>query len=108
MSLQNSPEECRAEMRLSLKRYWRKNLLLMGALLTVWALVSFVCGILLADVLNAYRLPGTGYPLGFWFAQQGSILVFVVLILIYALVMNRIDRQHHEEIDTIKRKGGLS
>jgi len=95
-------------MRLSLKRYWRKNLLLMGALLTVWALVSFVCGILLADVLNAYRLPGTGYPLGFWFAQQGSILVFVVLILIYALVMNRIDRQHHEEIDTIKRKGGLS
>ncbi len=103
----DSPERCREEMRQSLKRYWRKNLLLMGALLIVWALVSLVCGILLADVLNAYRLPGTGYPLGFWFAQQGSIIIFVVLILIYALSMNRIDRHHHEEIDAIKRKGGL-
>lgn len=80
----------------------------MGGLLTVWAVVSLGCGILLADELNNYNLPGTGYPLGFWFAQQGSILVFVVLILVYAICMNRLDRQHHEELEALNRKGGAS
>lgn len=80
-----------------LRRYWRSNLKLMGVLLTVWAFVGLGCGILFADSLNRYMLPGTGYPLGFWFAQQGSILTFVVLILIYALAMNRLDRIHHEQ-----------
>ncbi|MGA1204260.1 MAG: DUF4212 domain-containing protein [Opitutales bacterium] len=80
-----------------LGRYWRKNLKLMGLLLAVWALVGLGCGVLFADYLNQWELPGTGYPLGFWFAQQGSILTFVVLILVYAILMNRLDRIHHQE-----------
>jgi putative solute:sodium symporter small subunit len=48
----------------------------------------------LAEPLNAFRLPGTGYPLGFWFAQQGSIYVFVVLIFVYVVLMNRLDRAY--------------
>jgi putative solute:sodium symporter small subunit len=74
------------------RRYWKYNLRLMIVLLAVWALTGLGCGILWADVLNQWNLPGTGYPLGFWFAHQGSILVFVALILIYALAMDRLDR----------------
>lgn len=70
----------------------------MGCLLFVWAFVSFGCGILWADTLNEFRLFGSGYPVGFWFAQQGSIAVFVVLILVYAFAMNRLDKKHHEEL----------
>jgi len=80
-----------------LRSYWRRNLILMGTLLVIWASVSLGCGVLWADYLNQFMLPGTGYPLGFWFAQQGSILVFVFLILIYAILMNRLDRIHHNE-----------
>lgn len=82
----------------TLKNYWSRNLRLMCILLIFWALVSLGCGILWADSLNRFSLPGTGYPLGFWFAQQGSIIVFVFLILIYALSMNRIDRSHLAEL----------
>ena len=89
--------------RASLQRYWRLNILVMSILLALWALVGLGCGILWADLLNRYRLPGTGYPLGFWFAQQGSILTFVLLILIYALVMNRLDRHHRGELERIAR-----
>ena len=64
----------------------------MGVLLSVWAAVGLGCGILFADALNAYRLGGI--PLGFWFAQQGSIAVFVVLVLVYAVVMNAMDRRY--------------
>jgi putative solute:sodium symporter small subunit len=71
--------------------YWRANLRLLAALLSVWFLVSYGCGILLVDVLNRVRIPGTGFPLGFWFAQQGSIYVFVALIFVYVWRMNRID-----------------
>lgn len=74
----------------------------MAVLLSIWAAVSLGCGILLADVLNAYSLPGTGYPLGFWFAQQGSIVVFVVLILIYCVLLNRLDSRHHAETAATK------
>ena len=92
-----------------LKKYWQSNLRLMGILLLIWAFVSLGCGVLFADYLNQYHLPGTGYPLGFWFAQQGSIVAFVVLILIYALAMNRLDRIHHEEREALfpnkKREG---
>ncbi|MBC2601784.1 DUF4212 domain-containing protein [Puniceicoccus vermicola] len=77
-----------------LKSYWRRNIILMLILLSIWAAAGLGCGILFADTLNQYTLPGTGYPLGFWFAQQGSIIVFVFLILIYALIMNRLDRSH--------------
>lgn len=74
-------------------RYWRRNLKLVAALLAIWFAVSFGAGILLAPWLNALRIPGTGFPLGFWFAQQGSIYVFVILIFVYARRMNRLDRE---------------
>ena len=74
--------------------YWRANLKVMGVLLSIWFAVSFGAGILFARPLNAVDLPGTGFPLGFWFAQQGSIVVFVVLILAYVVLANRLDRAH--------------
>ena len=72
-------------------RYWRKNLSGLGGLLFVWVLVSYGCGILFVDQLDKFKLGGV--PLGFWFAQQGSIYVFVVLIAIYVLVMNKLDKE---------------
>ncbi len=88
----------------ALKRYWRANLAIMSVLLLIWASVSLGCGILLADWLNQFRLPFTGFPLGFWFAQQGAILVFVACILAYCLAMRRLDARHHEELETIRRQ----
>lgn len=76
----------------SAQAYWRANLKLIGALLAVWFSVSFGCGILLADWLNEFRL--FGFRLGFWWAQQGSIFVFVGLIFVYVVCMNRIDRRY--------------
>ncbi|MDA0329201.1 MAG: DUF4212 domain-containing protein [Gemmatimonadetes bacterium] len=73
--------------------YWRRNLRYVSVLLGVWFLVSYGFGIILADTLNAFRLPGTNYPLGFWFAQQGAIYVFVILIFVYVALMNRLDRE---------------
>jgi len=67
----------------------------------VWAVVGLGCGVLFADYLNQFRLGG--FPLGFWFAQQGSIATFVVLILIYAVVLNRLDATHHRELVEIAR-----
>ncbi|WP_269542008.1 DUF4212 domain-containing protein [Cerasicoccus fimbriatus] len=87
-------------------RYWRANLTITLGLLFIWAFVSFGCGILFADVLDDIHLFGSGYPLGFWFAQQGSIIVFVFLILIYAIAMNALDRKHKREMDEFKAKGG--
>ena len=74
--------------------YWRRNLLYVAILLAVWFVVSLGCGALFADALDKYHLPGTGFPLGFWFAQQGSIYIFVVLIFVYVWLMNRLDRKH--------------
>ena len=71
--------------------YWRRNIRYLGILLAVWFTVSYGFGILLAPWLDAVRLPGTGFPLGFWFAQQGSIYVFVVLIFVYVRLMNALD-----------------
>lgn len=73
------------------KRYWRTNLRYLAVLLSVWFIVSYGCGILLADWLNQWRVGGA--KLGFWFAQQGSIYVFVVLIAVYVILMNRLDRR---------------
>jgi putative solute:sodium symporter small subunit len=73
------------------QEYWRRNLRLMITLLGIWFLVSFVCGILLVEQLNEIVI--AGFPLGFWFAQQGSIYVFVVLILVYALRMDKLDEE---------------
>ena len=72
--------------------YWRANTALIRNLLIVWALVSLVFSILLVGPLNALRLGGL--PLGFWMAQQGSILTFVVLIFIYAIQMDKLDRKY--------------
>ncbi len=72
--------------------YWRANLALMAKLLTVWFVVSYGLGIVLVEPLNRFSLGG--FPVGFWFAQQGSIYVFVVLVLVYAWRMDRIDEEH--------------
>ncbi len=90
-----------SKVQLALRGYWRANMRIMAVLLCVWAIAGPVCGILLADRLNQFRLGG--FPLGFWFAQQGSIIVFVVLILGYALLMNRLDRHHHDELQRLRR-----
>jgi putative solute:sodium symporter small subunit len=81
----------------SAKSYWRDNLKVMASLLIVWFVVSFGFGILLVDQLNAIQLGG--FKLGFWFAQQGSIYVFVVLIFIYIAKMNRLDKKYHVQED---------
>ena len=73
--------------------YWRANLRTLAVLLSLWFLVSFGCGILLVRPLNEYRLPGSYFKLGFWFAQQGAIFGFVILVGVYVLLMNRLDRR---------------
>lgn len=75
--------------------YWRANIRLIIGCLIVWFLCSFGCGILLRPMLSGISVGGT--DLGFWFAQQGSILVFLVLIFFYAWRMNRIDAQYGVE-----------
>ena len=85
--------------RACIARYWRRNVALMVGLLAVWAAVSLGAGVLFADTLNGVRIGG--FRLGFWFAQQGSILVFVVLIFVYALVMGKLDRDHHAELQAL-------
>ncbi len=77
--------------------YWRRNLQYLMVLLAIWFAVSFGCGILLREPLDAIRFGG--FKLGFWFAQQGSILVFVVLIFVYVGLMNRLDRDFGVEED---------
>ena len=72
--------------------YWRKNVTIMIALLAIWAFVGLGCGVLFADWLNQFKLGG--FPLGFWFAQQGSIIVFIILILVYAILLNRLDDEY--------------
>ncbi|MEE9281673.1 MAG: DUF4212 domain-containing protein [Myxococcota bacterium] len=71
--------------------YWRANLRILVVLLSIWFAASFGLGILLVEPLNVYSLGG--FPLGFWFAQQGSIYVFIVLIFVYARWMDRVDRR---------------
>mgnify|MGYP006270721901 FL=1 len=72
--------------------YWRANIRLVRTLLVIWALVSFGFGILFRPLLSGIPIGGT--DLGFWFAQQGSILTFLVLIFFYAFRMNQLDRQY--------------
>lgn len=74
------------------KSYWRATLRLLGVILVVWIFVSLGLSIILAPVLNNYSLGG--YPLGFWFAQQGSIYTFIALIFIFAYIMGKIDRKY--------------
>ena len=72
--------------------YWRANIRLMLTLLAVWFIVSFGFGILLVDWLNQFSF--FGFKMGFWWAQQGSIYVFVVLIFVYNFLMNKLDAKH--------------
>ena len=79
------------------RQYWRKNLQYLGLLLSVWFLVSYGFGILFVEQMDRIRLGG--FKLGFWFAQQGSIYVFVVLIFVYVFLMNRLDRKYNVDED---------
>ena len=79
------------------RAYWRRNLSLMAKLLVIWFVVSYGFGIILVDVLNQIQIGG--YKLGFWFAQQGSIYVFVGLIFYYAKKMGDLDREFGVEED---------
>ncbi len=71
--------------------YWKKNLKYLAILLSIWFVVSYGFGIILVDQLDKIRIGG--FKLGFWFSQQGSILVFVILIFVYVRLMNKLDRQ---------------
>ncbi len=71
--------------------YWRRNLLYIVTLLAIWAAVSYGASLLLADALDAVSIGG--FPLGFWFANQGSIVTFVVLVFVYVKLMNDLDRE---------------
>ncbi len=82
-------------MTKDLSMYWKKNLRYMVILLTIWAVVSYGFGILFVEALNNFSLGG--FPLGFWFAQQGAIYVFVVLIFVYYFLMQKLDREY--EVD---------
>lgn len=71
--------------------YWKKNLRYLLILLSIWFAVSYGCGIIFAEQLNHIKIGG--FPLGFWFAQQGSIYIFVILIFVYVYLMNRLDKE---------------
>lgn len=85
-----SPERPAADDRL--QQYWRTNLRYLAVLLSIWFAVSFGASILFVDQLDQVRF--FGFRLGFWFAQQGSILVFVLLIVVYVVLMNRLDKKY--------------
>lgn len=79
-------------MTQDLKKYWQKNITVMTVLLSIWAVVSYGCSILFVEQLNRFQIGG--FPLGFWFAQQGAIYVFVVLIFAYFFIMEKMDKEH--------------
>lgn len=80
-------------MNNNLSEYWRKNKRYLLILLTIWFFASFGCGVLFVDQLNAIQV--AGFKLGFWFAQQGSILVFLIIIYLYVRWMNRLDKKYN-------------
>lgn len=75
------------------KAYWKQNVRYLIVLLLIWFVVSYGCGILFVEELNQIRLGG--FKLGFWFAQQGSIYAFVILIFVYVWLMNRLDKKYN-------------
>lgn len=82
-----------ADAHTETKRYWKSNLRALTVLLSIWALAGFGLGIVFVEPLNAISIGG--FPLGFWFAQQGSIGIFLIVILAYALWMDRLERRLH-------------
>ena len=95
-----SSDDRQAKIAACRARYWRSNVRIMLSLLLAWAIAGLGCGVLWADWLNDLGDIG-GFPLGFWFAQQGSIIVFVLLVLVYALLMGRLDRRHQQQLQAI-------
>ncbi|PLX40761.1 MAG: DUF4212 domain-containing protein [Deltaproteobacteria bacterium] len=81
----------------NLESYWKENLKYLSILLVIWFVVSYVCGILLADTLDTIRIGG--FPLGYWFANQGSEITFVILIYVYVKLMRNLDRKYGVEED---------
>ena len=79
--------------------YWRANILVVSALLLVWFLVSFVFGIFFSDQLNEIRI--YGFKLGFWWAHQGSIFTFVLIIYVYSTIMARIDKRFQSKLEKV-------
>ena len=75
------------------KRYWKTNLKYLAILLSIWFIASYGCAILFVDFLDQFQIGG--FKLGFWFAQQGSIYAFVVLIFVYVYLMNRLDKEYN-------------
>ena len=73
------------------EKYWKINIKYVKMLLTIWFTFSFLFGIILKDFLNELSI--AGFKLGFWFAQQGSIYVFVILIFVYVKLMNNLDKK---------------
>jgi putative solute:sodium symporter small subunit len=95
------PTSRRAELEAAAhRRYWSATVRCIALLIVVWAFAGLGCGVLWADALNAFSIGG--FPLGFWFAQQGSLLVFLALIAIYAVVMGRLDRRLAAELDAAR------
>ena len=81
----------------NIHQYWKKNIQIVSILLILWFLASFGFGIILADYLD--EISFFGFKLGFWFAQQGSILIFVAIIFIYIRSMKKLDQEFKENID---------
>ena len=79
------------------QKYWKSNLKIVFSILIIWFISSFGFGILFSDYLDQFQLGG--FKLGFWFAQQGSIYVFVILIFLYVWLMKRLDKRLSEEED---------
>ena len=77
----------------SVDAYWKSNIKIVSALLSIWFFISFGCGILLVDFLDQFRLGG--FKLGFWIAQQGAILVFVALVYAYIYLMDKLDEEYN-------------
>ena len=78
-----------------MKSYWKENLKIIFVLLSIWFLVSFGFGIIFSGWLDQFKI--AGFKLGFWFAQQGSIFFFVILIFIYVHLMNKLDEKYKDE-----------
>lgn len=87
--MENQPDNIKISKA---KAYWKDNIRYVLTLLSIWAVVSYGAGILFKDELNEFRLGG--FKLGFWFAQQGAMYVFVILIFIYVKLMNKLDKKY--------------
>ena len=85
-------------MNKKIEEYWKANLKIVSSLLVIWFLASFGFGILFSDLLDQIRIGG--FKLGFWFAQQGSIYIFVILIFVYVYLMKKLDRKISQDEDS--------